>query len=27
MEAIHRAIELGIRFFDTDSNYGAGHSE
>jgi aryl-alcohol dehydrogenase-like predicted oxidoreductase len=25
--AIHRAIELGIRFFDTASNYGAGHSE
>jgi aryl-alcohol dehydrogenase-like predicted oxidoreductase len=25
--AIHRAIDLGIRFFDTASNYGAGHSE
>jgi aryl-alcohol dehydrogenase-like predicted oxidoreductase len=25
--AIYRAIELGIRFFDTSSNYGAGHSE
>jgi aryl-alcohol dehydrogenase-like predicted oxidoreductase len=25
--AIDRAIELGIRFFDTASNYGAGHSE
>jgi aryl-alcohol dehydrogenase-like predicted oxidoreductase len=27
IRAIHRAIELGIRFFDTASNYGAGHSE
>ncbi|MGO7038889.1 aldo/keto reductase [Rhizobium acaciae] len=26
-QAISRAIELGIRFFDTASNYGAGHSE
>ena len=25
--AIHRAIELGIRFFDTADVYGAGHSE
>ncbi|QFY59584.1 aldo/keto reductase [Rhizobium grahamii] len=25
--AVHRAIELGVRFFDTASNYGAGHSE
>jgi aryl-alcohol dehydrogenase-like predicted oxidoreductase len=25
--AIHRAVDLGIRFFDTASNYGAGHSE
>jgi aryl-alcohol dehydrogenase-like predicted oxidoreductase len=25
--AIERAIELGVRFFDTASNYGAGHSE
>lgn len=25
--AIHRAVGLGIRFFDTASNYGAGHSE
>jgi aryl-alcohol dehydrogenase-like predicted oxidoreductase len=25
--AIHRALDLGIRFFDTASNYGAGHSE
>ena len=27
IRAIHRAIDLGIRFFDTASNYGAGHSE
>jgi aryl-alcohol dehydrogenase-like predicted oxidoreductase len=27
IRAVHRAIELGIRFFDTASNYGAGHSE
>ncbi|MGO4139653.1 aldo/keto reductase, partial [Rhizobium brockwellii] len=27
VEAINRSIELGIRFFDTASNYGAGHSE
>lgn len=25
--AIHHAVELGIQFFDTASNYGAGHSE
>jgi aryl-alcohol dehydrogenase-like predicted oxidoreductase len=25
--AIDRAVALGIRFFDTASNYGAGHSE
>lgn len=25
--AIHKALDLGIRFFDTASNYGAGHSE
>jgi aryl-alcohol dehydrogenase-like predicted oxidoreductase len=25
--AIHRAIELGITFFDTAANYGCGHSE
>jgi aryl-alcohol dehydrogenase-like predicted oxidoreductase len=25
--AIHRAIELGVNFFDTAANYGAGHSE
>ncbi|TCU11072.1 aldo/keto reductase [Rhizobium sullae] len=27
IEAIHRAVDLGICFFDTASNYGAGHSE
>jgi aryl-alcohol dehydrogenase-like predicted oxidoreductase len=27
VRAIGRAIDLGIRFFDTASNYGAGHSE
>lgn len=25
--AIHRAIELGVNFFDSAANYGAGHSE
>ncbi|WP_018185167.1 aldo/keto reductase [Kaistia granuli] len=25
--AIHAALDLGIRFFDTASNYGGGHSE
>ena len=25
--AVHRALDLGIGFFDTASNYGAGHSE
>lgn len=25
--AVHRALDHGIRFFDTASNYGAGHSE
>ncbi|MCX5514725.1 aldo/keto reductase [Kaistia algarum] len=25
--AIHRALDLGIRFFDTAANYGGGHSE
>ena len=25
--AIHRALELGITFFDTANVYGAGHSE
>jgi len=27
MRAIHRALDLGINFFDTAANYGAGHSE
>ncbi len=27
LRAIHRAMELGITFFDTAANYGAGHSE
>lgn len=27
IRAIHRAVELGIRFFDTAQVYGAGHSE
>ena len=27
LRAIARAVDLGIRFFDTASNYGAGHSE
>jgi aryl-alcohol dehydrogenase-like predicted oxidoreductase len=27
IRAIHAAIELGINFFDTAANYGAGHSE
>jgi aryl-alcohol dehydrogenase-like predicted oxidoreductase len=27
MRAIHTALELGINFFDTAANYGAGHSE
>jgi len=27
IRAIHRAIELGVNFFDTAANYGAGHSE
>jgi aryl-alcohol dehydrogenase-like predicted oxidoreductase len=25
--AIHRGIDLGVNFFDTAANYGAGHSE
>ncbi|PSK65891.1 General stress protein 69 [Micromonospora sp. MH33] len=25
--AVHRALELGVTFFDTASSYGAGHSE
>jgi aryl-alcohol dehydrogenase-like predicted oxidoreductase len=27
VRAIHRGIEAGVTFFDTASNYGAGHSE
>jgi len=27
VRAIHRAIELGVTFFDTAANYGCGHSE
>jgi len=27
IHAIHRALELGITFFDTAANYGCGHSE
>lgn len=27
IRTIHRALDLGITFFDTASNYGAGHSE
>jgi aryl-alcohol dehydrogenase-like predicted oxidoreductase len=27
VRAIHRALDLGITFFDTANNYGAGHSE
>jgi aryl-alcohol dehydrogenase-like predicted oxidoreductase len=27
IRAIHRALELGVTFFDTANNYGAGHSE
>lgn len=27
VRAIHRAIELGVDFFDTAANYGCGHSE
>ena len=27
IRAIHRALDLGINFFDTAANYGAGHSE
>jgi aryl-alcohol dehydrogenase-like predicted oxidoreductase len=27
LRAIQRAIELGVTFFDTAANYGAGHSE
>jgi len=27
MRAIHTAMEMGVNFFDTAANYGAGHSE
>jgi len=27
VRAIHRALDLGISFFDTAANYGTGHSE
>ncbi len=27
IRAIHRALDLGVNFFDTADNYGAGHSE
>jgi len=27
IKTVHRAIELGIRFFDTATGYGAGHNE
>lgn len=27
IRAIHRALDLGVNFFDTAANYGAGHSE
>jgi aryl-alcohol dehydrogenase-like predicted oxidoreductase len=27
IRAIHKALELGVNFFDTAANYGAGHSE
>jgi aryl-alcohol dehydrogenase-like predicted oxidoreductase len=27
IRAIHKAIELGVNFFDTAANYGCGHSE
>ncbi|MCE1253082.1 MAG: aldo/keto reductase [Anaerolineae bacterium] len=27
LRAIRRAVELGVNFFDTAANYGAGHSE
>jgi len=27
LRAIHRAFDLGVTFFDTAANYGAGHSE
>lgn len=27
LRALHRALELGVNFFDTAANYGCGHSE
>jgi aryl-alcohol dehydrogenase-like predicted oxidoreductase len=27
IRALHRALDLGVTFFDTAANYGAGHSE
>jgi aryl-alcohol dehydrogenase-like predicted oxidoreductase len=27
IRAIHKAVELGVNFFDTAANYGCGHSE
>ncbi|MCZ9338640.1 aldo/keto reductase, partial [Streptomyces sp. TRM76130] len=27
VQAIHRALDLGVTFFDTADVYGAGHSE
>jgi aryl-alcohol dehydrogenase-like predicted oxidoreductase len=27
VRALHRALDLGVSFFDTAANYGAGHSE
>jgi aryl-alcohol dehydrogenase-like predicted oxidoreductase len=27
LRALHRAMDLGVNFFDTAANYGAGHSE
>jgi aryl-alcohol dehydrogenase-like predicted oxidoreductase len=27
VRALHRALDLGVTFFDTAANYGAGHSE
>lgn len=27
MRSLHRAIDLGVNFFDTAANYGCGHSE
>jgi aryl-alcohol dehydrogenase-like predicted oxidoreductase len=27
LRAIHAALDVGVNFFDTAANYGAGHSE